>query len=174
MSQRTQESRCRQLKLAQPEIVGPQIHRNATRALIWPTMPKPQNGRGRQWSAVIAGAFTPALVMIVGSRAIWITPWSASDGSRLTSGPDKSFSIAMWPGVSVAPSEAAERCTAAVAVDRSRVSASEPAGRSGVPKVIAVQVKQIERDRHDLSSLSSDWSSGVSSHIRLTAFYYAI
>jgi hypothetical protein len=31
------------------------------------------------------------LAMIVGSRAIWITPWSASDGSRLPSGPDRSF-----------------------------------------------------------------------------------
>jgi len=60
-------------------------------------------------------------------------PWSASDGSRLTSGPDKSFSIAMSPGVSIAPSEAAERCTAAA------VSASELTGRSG--------------DRHDLRSV---------------------
>ncbi len=56
-------------------------------SVIWPTMAKPQNGRGQQWSAVTVGAFTPALAMSVGSGAIWITPWSASDGSRLPSGP---------------------------------------------------------------------------------------
>jgi hypothetical protein len=42
---------------------------------------------------------------------------SAADGSRLPSGPDKSFSIAMSPG-------AAERCTAAVAMARSELAPS--------------------------------------------------
>jgi hypothetical protein len=52
----------------------------------------------------------------------------------------------MSPGVSVAPSEAAERCTAAVAV-----GASEPAGRSGDRRFGAINeqiVLQQQRPEH--------------------------